>query len=282
MKLAQIKAALAERGIQLTRSLGQNFLHDANQLNKIVAAAQLTKSDRVLEIGPGLGPLTARLLDQAGEVLAIEVDKRLVEVLQERFSASSPPLQLIHEDALAYLRREQTDWREWKLVANMPYSIASPLLVELASQGRGPARMVATLQLEVAKRIFAQTDAEDYGILTLLLQLDYAPHTWFKIPAGCFFPEPDVTSACVVLDRRAEPLLPAAHRKTFYKVVKRGFSERRKMMLKLLAQDWPRELLLEEYRKLSLSPEIRAEKVSLRQFARLAEALATKTTPADG
>src|SRR5689334_558126 len=114
MKLAQIKAALTERGIQLTRSLGQNFLHDANQLNRIVAAAQLTKSDRVLEIGPGLGPLTARLLDQAGEVLAIEVDKRLVEVLQERFHASSPPLHLIHEDALAYLRREQTDWREWK------------------------------------------------------------------------------------------------------------------------------------------------------------------------
>jgi 16S rRNA (adenine1518-N6/adenine1519-N6)-dimethyltransferase len=288
MKLSEMRELLAARGIQLTKSLGQNFLHDANQLRRIVKAAELSKADKILEIGPGLGPLTELLLQNAGEVLAIEKDARLVDFLRERFGARSiapqvpaqkihaercSALQLMHADALEFLKHEPRDWSDWKLVANLPYSVASPILVELAQSPQRPRRMAATLQLEVARRLMAKAGDEDYGILTLLIQLDYELREWFKIPASCFFPEPDVDSACVVLNRRAAPLLPENQRETFVKIVKRAFSQRRKMMLKLLREDWPAEKLEQLFAELKIPPQERAEKLSLQQFAALAKNL---------
>ena len=271
MKLSEMREWLDKRDIQLTKSLGQNFLHDANQLERIVAAAELTRTDRVLEIGPGLGPLTELLLAKAGKVLAIEKDGRLVEVLQERFEPeiSHSKINLLHADALEFLKDEPRDWSEWKLVANLPYSVASPILVELAAGVRAPKLIVATLQLEVTQRLMAQTDDDDYGVLTLLVQLDFVPRGWFKIPPGCFFPSPDVDSGCVILERRARPLLPENLRANFVKIVKRAFSQRRKMMLKLLKQDWPKEKLAAVFAELNISPLERAEKLSLEQFVAL-------------
>lgn len=292
MKLSEMRELLAREKIQLTKSLGQNFLHDANQLRRIVAAAELTQADKVLEIGPGLGPLTELLLREAGEVLAIEKDARLVEVLRERFQVGQPsslsptvsekatgrkPVpRLLHDDALEFLQRERRDWSDWKLVANLPYSVASPILVELAQGRRSPQRMVATLQLEVAKRLMAGPGDKDYGVLTLLVQLDFEPQTWFRIPASCFFPEPDVDSACVVLERRSKPLLGEEQRETFQKIVKLAFSQRRKMMLKLLKQDWPAEKLDQMFVLLHISAQVRAEDLDLKTFAEIAEVLDEK------
>lgn len=335
MKLSEMRELLTREDIQLTKSLGQNFLHDGNQLRRIVEAAALSPSDKVLEIGPGLGPLTDLLLKNAGEVLAIEKDGRLVEVLSQRFgvtaenpgsrrreeadstdgikspgnrttenatqlppfpggegerkhtSTQSPPnsattkletgetpvLRLLHDDALEFLKRQPHDWRDWKLVANLPYSVASPILVELAQGERSPQRIVATLQLEVARRLMAQADDDDYGLLTLLVQLDFEPRDWFKIPAGCFFPQPDVDSACVILERRAQPLLPQERRRDFHRVVKRAFSQRRKMMLKLLKADWPEAALAQAFAAAGLSLQTRAEKLSVQQFAALTSLL---------
>jgi 16S rRNA (adenine1518-N6/adenine1519-N6)-dimethyltransferase len=268
-----MRELLATRGIQLTKSLGQNFLHDGNQLRRIVDAAELSKMDNVLEIGPGLGPLTELLLEKAGSVLAIEKDARLVGFLRERFNPQSairdPQLTLLHADALEFLKQVPRDWSDWKLVANLPYSVASPILVELACGPRAPKKMVATLQLEVARRLMAKSGDKDYGVLTLLVQLDFEPRDSFKIPKGCFFPEPDVDSACVVLDRRAQPLLPEDCRSDFVKIVKRAFSQRRKMMLKLLRDDWPSEKLEQAFTKLNIQPQERAEKLSLEQFVHL-------------
>jgi 16S rRNA (adenine1518-N6/adenine1519-N6)-dimethyltransferase len=271
MKLAEMRQLLSDRGIQLTKSLGQNFLHEEKVVAKIAAAGELTKADKVLEIGPGLGPLTEVLLAQAGEVLAIEMDARLVELLRGRF----PDLQLIHADALKYLETTPRDWRGWKLVANMPYSVASPLLVELALTEHGPERMVATLQLEVAKRLKAQANEEDYGLLTLLVQLNYEPRAMFRISAGCFFPQPNVDSACLTLMRRPQPLLTPAQSKVFVRIVKQAFSQRRKMMAKLLRADWPEEQLAHAMGELGLSPQIRAEAVTLGQFVELTRKLST-------
>src|ERR1043166_4557751 len=131
MKLSAMKEFLAGADIRLTKSLGQNFLHEQNQLHRIVAAAELKRSDRVLEVGPGLGPLTELLLLEASEVLAIEMDGRLVEFLKNKFG-SNKNLTLRHDDALRFLQTERRDWSHWKLVANLPYSVASPILVELA------------------------------------------------------------------------------------------------------------------------------------------------------
>lgn len=278
MKLSEMRELLSERGIQLTKSLGQNFLHDGNQLRRIVALAELTKQDKVLEIGPGLGPLTELLLAQAGEVLAIEKDARLVEILRERF-ASRSMLHLLQNDALEFIRREPRDWSDWKLVANLPYSVASPILVELAQMPGRPERMVVTLQLEVAKRLMAEAGDKDYGVLTLLIQLDYEPRDCFKIPASCFFPAPDVDSACVVLVRRANALLMDGHRSTFVKIVKRAFSQRRKMMMKLLKEDWPGEKLLAAFSALDLPPQTRAEAVGLEHCVDLTRRLALVSEP---
>jgi 16S rRNA (adenine1518-N6/adenine1519-N6)-dimethyltransferase len=184
-----------------------------------------------------------------------------------------PKFTLLHADALEFLKREPRDWRDWKLVANLPYSVASPILVELAQTPQRPERMVATLQLEVTRRLMAKAGDDDYGVLTLLVQLDYEPREWFKIPAGCFFPAPDVDSACVVLIRRAQPLLPESQRATFVKIVKRAFSQRRKMMLKLLKQDWPEQKLKQLFQQLCIPPQERAEKLSLEQFVQLTEGL---------
>ena len=289
MKLSEMRDLLTQRGIQLTKSLGQNFLHDGNQLRRIVEAAELKKTDKVLEIGPGLGPLTELLLERVGEVLAIEKDARLAEFLQERFDVAqasrlhdlgenleaggTPALHLLHDDALEFLKRERRDWSKWKLVANLPYSVASPILAELACGDRAPNHIVATLQVEVARRLMARPDDKDYGVLTLLVQLDFEPREWFKIPASCFFPEPDVDSGCVILERRKSPLLPNDQRPVFVKIVKRAFSQRRKMMLKLLKQDWPKEKLEQAFNESQLSYQTRAEEVSLEQFVGLVKIL---------
>jgi 16S rRNA (adenine1518-N6/adenine1519-N6)-dimethyltransferase len=296
MTLTEMRSLLAKRDIQLTRSLGQNFLHDGNQLRRIVDAAEIKPTDKVLEIGPGLGPLTELLLEKAGEVLAIEMDARLVDFLCERFGAEernadlltgmlnrqsekasepnrSSAFHLLHDDALAFIKREPRDWSDWKLVANLPYSVASPILVELALSPKRPERMVTTLQLEVAQRLMARADDDDYGVLTLLVQLDYEPRDSFKIPADCFFPAPNVDSMCVVLQRRARPLLADGQRAAFVKIVKRAFSQRRKMMLKLLKQDWAADKLAAAFAELKISPQERAEKLSLEQFVALAKIL---------
>jgi 16S rRNA (adenine1518-N6/adenine1519-N6)-dimethyltransferase len=275
MNISEMRQILAEDDIQLTKSLGQNFLHDGNQLRRIADAAALSKQDKVLEIGPGLGPLTEVLLERADKVLAIEKDERLVEVLHRRFAEAEQRgvIQLLHDDALEYLQRGERNWTGWKLVANLPYSVASPILVELAQTTFGPDRLVATLQIEVAKRLMARHDEDDYGLLTLLVQFDYEPGGWFKIPASCFFPEPEVDSACVCLTRRTKPLLPAEARPAFMKVVRRGFSQRRKMMFKLLKCDWPVEKLERAFAETGLSVQIRAEAVSLEGFAALTQAL---------
>ena len=276
MNLSEIRQILTERDIQLTKSLGQNFLHDGNQLKRIVEAAQLSPEDNVLEIGPGLGPLTELLLQNSSRVLAIEMDRRLVNFLEQRFK--DPQLEIVHGDGLAIARDKSRDWSNWKLVSNLPYSVASPILVELAENPRAPKSLTVTLQIEVAQRIQSKAGDSDYGLLTLLLGVRYEPTGWFKIPAGSFFPPPDVDSACITLRLRRDPLLPIAELPKFKRIVKKAFSERRKMMMKLLKQEWPAEKLAEAFQRIGLSPQIRAEAVTLEQFVALTTCLTNESS----
>lgn len=267
-----MRRILGEREWRLTRSLGQNFLHDGHQIERILRAAGLRPGDRVLEIGPGLGPLTGGVLGVDAHVLAIEKDGRLVGFLRERFQNHSR-LEVIHADALAHLRTVQRDWSGWKLVSNLPYSVASPLLIELAMSGRGPDSMTVTVQAEVAGRLGAHPGGKDYGVLSLLVQAGYSPGPAFRIPRECFFPVPGVDSACLRLDRRSASVVPAGQLEMFARIVKRGFSQRRKMMFKLLKSDWPAERLSAAFRATGITTDTRAEKVSLEQFAALTLAL---------
>jgi 16S rRNA (adenine1518-N6/adenine1519-N6)-dimethyltransferase len=271
-----MRALLDEAGVRLSRFMGQNFMHDRHQLERMVAAAGLRPTDSVLEIGPGLGPLTEPLLDAVpqGRVLAVEKDARLAGLLVARLGAR-PNLEVRVMDALEWLRREPADRGEWRVVSNLPYSVASPILVELAQSANPPARLVVTLQWEVLERVLAVPECRDYGVLTLLLQLRYHPGPRFRIPPTCFFPEPAVDSGCVRLDRRDPPLLGSDREvQAFEKLVRRGFSQRRKMIPKLLRQDWPEPRLSEAMELAGISPQARAEHVSLDQYAKLAITLA--------
>jgi len=294
MKLSELRQILRERDLQLTRSLGQNFLHDAQQLRRIVALAGVQPGDRVLEIGPGLGPLTAALREAGADVLALEKDARLVAVLAERLHLAPEPglpadlegpaqpgrLRLVRADALRVLQRApECDWSGWKLVANLPYSVASPILVELAFAERPPARLVVTLQREVVSRLNAGPGDPAYGLLTLLVRQRYQPAGSFRIPSDCFFPAPEVESGCIALDRCVPEPLTAPERRVFARVVKRAFSERRKKALKLLKYDWPAAALEAAWGELGLSPEARAETLSRDVFYELTRRLARLPAP---
>ena len=204
-----------------------------------------------------------------------------MEVLKQRFhteSGGTPVLRLLHDDALDYLKREARDWSEWKLVANLPYSVASPILVELAQAERGPQRMVATLQIEVAKRLMAEPGnaglrrAHAAGPARLRTAGLVQDSGQLLLPGagrgfGLRLPGAPRSSRCCRTEQRG----------VFVRIVKRSFSQRRKMMLKLLKQDWPEQRLAREFERLKLSPQIRAEEVSLEQFAQIAQALFTES-----
>ncbi|RME95061.1 MAG: ribosomal RNA small subunit methyltransferase A [Verrucomicrobia bacterium] len=269
MKLSAMRALLREEGIRLTRSLGQNFLHDANQLRRIVALADLAPGERILEVGPGLGPLTEQLLAAGARVLAVEADRRLVRLLRQRWP-DEPRLELLEADALAWLRQEPRDWRGWKLVANLPYSVASPLLVELALSTHPPAAMVVTVQKEVAARLAAGPGGRDYGVLSLLVQARYLPGRSFTIPRTCFHPPPKVESVCLRLDRRERTVVPEADLPAFRELVRTVFAQRRKQLATVLRARRPAAAVEAVFRELGLPPRIRPEAVDLETFARLA------------
>ena len=273
MKYSEIREILSSHGIQLTKSLGQNFLHDANQLEKIAAAAELTPADQVLEIGPGLGPLTELLIRSNAKVLAVELDSRLIPILSERFRGIEN-FELRHGDGVT-LMKEGLDWQEWKLVANLPYSVASVMLVDAALTPRCFKRIVVTLQWEVVNRIAAAAGTEDYGLLSLLIRLRYDVLDHFKIKRGAFFPPPDVDSGVITLERRSEELLPVELHPLLVTIGKLGVSQRRKMMKKLLKTQWSEAVLTDAFQRLGLTDDIRAEKVTLEQFTRLTEIINT-------
>ncbi|MEI6341442.1 MAG: 16S rRNA (adenine(1518)-N(6)/adenine(1519)-N(6))-dimethyltransferase RsmA [Verrucomicrobiota bacterium] len=281
MTLSEMRRILDERGWQLTRSLGQNFLHDGNQVRRIVAAAGLEASDRVLEVGPGLGPLTGRLLAVAGRVVAVEKDARMVEALRARMQGlpGGERLAVVHADALEWLREGAWDGLGWKVVSNLPYSVGSPILVELAMAARGPGRIVVTLQEEVIDRLSARAGTGEYGVLTLLVGLRFQVREVFRVPRDCFFPAPDVESACAVLERRDATGLPEAAVETYVRLVKAGFGQRRKMLAKLASAVWGRDRVAEAMHAARVGLTDRAEVVTREQFVQMAAMLAGGAGP---
>lgn len=270
--LTELRSILSERGIQLTRSLGQNFLHDTNQLRRITDAGGLSPSCHVLEIGPGLGPLTERLLATGADLTCIETDRRLVQFLNERFPASDR-FRILHADALDWIRRTRPDLGNTIVVSNLPYSVASPILVELAGLPTPPRRIVVMLQLEVARRLTATPSSQDYGILTLLLEATYSAELLFKVPRSCFFPEPNVDSAVVRLTL-SDPLpVPTGDRPAFAHLIKLAFSQRRKMLPKLLRAAWTTDTIAAALAKAGIDPKARAETLNLKTFTQLLHAL---------
>jgi 16S rRNA (adenine1518-N6/adenine1519-N6)-dimethyltransferase len=266
MTLTEVRAALAEHDIRPSKSLGQNFLVDGNILRIVVEQAHIRSDETVVEVGPGLGALTEQLLARARRVIAVERDRRLCEVLRRRF----PELELIEGDAVkeigAVARQAGEDF---KVVANLPYSISSPLLERLVEGEPKPWMMALMLQREVGERLGATPRQKEYGALSLFTQLPYHVTVAHIVSPRCFFPRPNVESAIVILERR-EPRVHLEKDAPFHDIVRTGFSQRRKMLRKLLADygDVESELL-----KLGAAAMARAEELGLEQWIRLANAL---------
>jgi 16S rRNA (adenine1518-N6/adenine1519-N6)-dimethyltransferase len=242
-------------------------LIDGNILQIILREADVRRDETVLEIGPGLGVLTEKLLERARHVVAIEKDKRLCEYLQQQFAG----LELLHGDAVKVLASPFASLASgFKVVSNLPYSISTPILERLVEGNLKPRRMVVTLQREVAQRLAAQPRTKDYGALTLFTQLNYHCTVAHVVSSGCFYPSPHVESAIVVLDRR-DPRVKLESGAPFHEIVRAGFGQRRKMLRKLLISfgDVDAAFAIN-----SISPVARAEELSLEQWIALANALA--------
>lgn len=262
MKLSEMSAVLREIGVSPVKSLGQNFLHDRNLARWIVDQANLSADDHVLEIGPGLGALTEFALAKGASVLAIEKDRRLVKFLREKFAGEN--VEIVHGDALEFDARKLYAKRRVKLLGNLPYYISSQLLIKFLEYPGPISLMLLMLQKELAKRLGASPRTRDYGALTLQIQLHSRVEYLRTIPATVFLPRPDVDSALVRISPRDEHELPPCDHSVFQRLVRRGFSQRRKQLGKLIREEAPAwEAIAAE---LGLNPKARAEELSLQQW----------------
>ena len=272
---SEVRALLTQLDFHPSRVLGQNFLIDRNILNILLDAAELRPDDAVVEVGPGLGVLTAALLERVAAVTAVEKDNRLAPYLRARF-ADEPRLTLIHSDVLECDLPALFPRPGGKLVANLPYAIAARLLVELTALPHPPALIVVTIQREVADRLAAAPATDDYGLLSILMQRHYAVATVKHISPSCFWPPPEVHSSIAKLVRRPAPLGGPADELALRELLRHAFSRRRKTMARSL-----RDLVADPLPALAqagIAPTARAEELAPEAWPALLRALPPAAT----
>ncbi len=250
----------------MKRKFGQHFLFDPSILRKIVDGAEVTGEDLVVEIGPGKGRLTELLAEKAREVIAIEIDDRLCDELRINLLPRYHNIKLHCQDVLKYPFGELPDF---KVVANIPYYITTPIIFKLIEEGKNMHSATLTIQKEVAERIVASPGGKDYGVLSLMVQYYTEPSILFNIPRGAFVPPPKVDSAVIKLIKRQSPAVKVKNERFFFKVIKRAFSQRRKTILnsmKVFTKD-----IKAVFQELSIDPKTRPETLSIEDFARISD-----------
>lgn len=264
---------------RMQKKYGQNFLIDGNILAKIVEAAQITKEDCVLEIGPGIGTMTQYLAEAAGRVVAVEIDRELIPILEETLSPYNNVAVMcadILKVDLAALVRENGG-RPIKVVANLPYYITTPIIMALFESRVPLASITVMVQSEVADRMQTEPGSKDYGALSLAVQYYAKPEIVARVPASCFLPRPNVDSTVVRLTKYEKPLVEAADEAFLFAVIRASFNQRRKTLANGLANAGGLgvsrvqvEAVLEE---MGLSSMVRGETFTLEQFAELSNRL---------
>lgn len=275
MKLSDIRTTLEEIGVSPSKALGQNFLHDQNLARWMVDQADITADDYVVEIGPGLGALTRYILQKGAHVFAIEKDARLANFLREHFRGER--VEILNIDALKFDPRVLFAQRRVKLIGNLPYNISSQLLLKFLAYPTPISLYLLMLQKEMAMRLSASPCSHEYGALTVRVQLHHCVKHLRRIPATVFFPRPDVDSAVVRLLPRNRREMPAHDQELLLKLIRIGFSQRRKQLKKLLRQydlDW--DTLA---RDRQIHPNARAEELSLLEWVGLANWIAPPPPP---
>ncbi len=261
------------RGIAPKKSLGQNFLHDPYTLEKIVALAELPPGATVLEIGPGTGNLTRALARAAGRVIAVEVDDRLIPLLQAAF-ADQPHVEIVHGDILTLDLAGRLGDTPYILVANLPYYITSAILRHVFEGMPRPQRVVVTVQREVAERLVATPG--DMSLLAVSVQFYGQPRIALRLGAGAFWPRPDVDSAVVRIDVYERPPVDVADEALFFRVVRAGFGQKRKQLRNAISAGLGLDKAAADalLRAAGIDPQRRAETLSLEEWAALARAVA--------
>ena len=273
-KIADIAATrhiLKTFNLRASKRLGQNFLIDSSVVQRIIDAAEILAGDEVLEIGPGIGTLTQGLLEAGANVTAVELDKKLPAVLEKTLEGYEN-FQLIQGDILKVDVTEIMP-PNFKVVANLPYYITTQILLTLLEKKLPVTKIVTMVQKEVAERMTAAPNSKIYGAMTVAVQFRADVQIAFEVPPSAFLPRPEVTSAVVVCDVRESPFKVASE-EFFIKVVRAAFGQRRKTLVNSLAgAGFNREKILAALQALNISPNLRAENLSIADFANLANAL---------
>ena len=276
------KAVLERHGFTFKKSFGQNFLTDTNILQKIVDTAEIDDQVNVIEIGPGIGALTEFLAERAAEVMAFEIDHRLVPILADTLR-DFDNVTVVNEDILKvdlekHIQNFKNPDLPIKVVANLPYYITTPILMHLIESGIPFSEFVVMMQKEVADRISAQPNTKAYGSLSIAVQYYMTAKVAFIVPRTVFVPAPNVDSAILKMVRRPEPAVAVEDESFFFKISKASFTHRRKTLWNNLTgyfgkTEEVKDKLTKALDQAGLSPSVRGEALSLEEFASLADAL---------
>ncbi len=277
-------AILNKYGFNFQKKFGQNFLIDTHVLEKIIRAADITKDDCVLEIGPGIGTMTQYLCENAGKVIAVEIDKNLIPILTEDTLAAYDNVKVINSDVLKLdlkkLAEEENGGRPIKVVANLPYYITTPIIMGLFEAGVPLASITVMVQKEVADRMQAGPGSKDYGALSLAVQYYAEPYIAANVPPNCFMPRPNVGSAVIRLTLHEKPAVEVADEKLLFKLIRASFAQRRKTLVNGLTNSpelsFSKEEVTSALEECGYSPTIRGEALTLQEFAKLANIFAGK------
>ena len=264
--------------IRANKALGQNFLINQNVVDKIVENSHITKEDLVIEIGPGLGTLTKELLEKAGKVICIELDKKMIKILTDRFSLYEN-FELIHGDVLKVRlnkiikeEKEKNGFKSAKIVANLPYYITTPIIMKLLEDRLDLESITVMIQKEVADRLIAIPGEKETGAITYSVYYYATAEGIMEVPNDSFIPEPEVTSKVIKLTLRKEPPVEVKSRGVMFRIIKSAFMQRRKTLLNALTNTkvfMSKEEGLAILKELHLDENVRAEKLTLQDFAEI-------------
>ena len=276
MDIKNIKTAelVKKYNFKFSKSLGQNFLIDDSVPRDIVSGAEVCKGDLVIEIGPGVGTLTAQLLNTAKRVVAIELDNDLIPILSQELG-DNQNFTLIHNDALKVDFNEIIgDEQSVKLVANLPYYVTTPIIVKLLKEKYNFKSLTIMIQKEVAERMAAEPGNKDYGALSLLVQYYCNTEIVRKVPPACFIPRPKVDSIVIRLEKLDNPRVEVQNEKLLFDIIRNAFNMRRKTLWNGVKNiGLPKEKLEEAFSEANVDPKRRGETLSIEEFAALADAI---------
>lgn len=274
-------AILNKYGFNFQKKFGQNFLIDTHVLEKIIRAANITKDDFIVEIGPGIGTMTQYLCEAAREVVAVEIDKNLIPILENDTLSAYNNVTVINQDILKLdlnkLVQERNNGKPIKVVANLPYYITTPIIMGLFENDTPIENITVMVQKEVAQRMQVGPGTKDYGALSLAVQYYAEPYIVANVPPNCFMPRPNVGSAVIQLTKHIEKPVKVKDEKLMFKLIRASFNQRRKTLQNGLNNsselNFTKEEIINAIEEAGFSPTIRGEALTLEDFARLADIL---------